>query len=157
MGMAKESTKNPSIPIDKAAALSGLTQHMITYLGRSEIVTPSGSEPRRGRRRLYTFADVIFLRVIADLLEKGIEVKRLRKSLNRAREETASWIDIRRAPRRYLVTDGTELFVYEKGRLESKTVNGQFAFAFVLDLGPTHKTIAEAWPKADVKMVRKGA
>lgn len=139
--------KNPSVPVEEAARLSGLSKHMLTYLGRTEILPPSGSEPRRGRRRAYTFSDVIFLRVIAELLEKGIEVKRLREALKRARDETSSWIDIRRNPRRYLVTDGTELYVNRKGRLESKTVNGQFAFAFVIDLGPTHKAIADSWPR----------
>jgi DNA-binding transcriptional MerR regulator len=146
MGTVKKIEKNPSVSITQAAKLSGLSVHMITYLGRSEILRPSGREPRRGRQRLYTFSDVIFLKVIADLLAKGIEVRRLRESLNRARAETSLWIDIQREPRRHLVTDGTDLYVYEDGRLESKTLNGQFAFAFVLDLGPTHKLISEAWP-----------
>jgi hypothetical protein len=53
---------------------------------------------------------------------------------------------IRRAPRRYLVTDGTELFVRRKGELESKTMDGQLAFAFVLDLGPMHRKISDDWP-----------
>lgn len=138
--------KNPSVPVHEAARLSGLSVHMITYLGRMDILTPSGSSAQRGRRRLYTFADVIFLKVIAELLLKGIEVRRLREALKRAREETLLWVDIRREPRRYLVTDGAELYVQKNGKLESKTVNGQLAFAFVLDLGPAHRAVAEAWP-----------
>lgn len=146
--------KNPSIPVDEAARLSGLSKHMLTYLGRTEILVPSGSEPRRGRRRAYTFSDVIFLRVIAELLNKGIEVRRLREALSCARAETELWIDIRHSPHRYLVTDGKDLYVNRKGRLESKTVNGQFTFAFVLDLSSTHKFIADSWPKDGKKAQR---
>ena len=138
--------KNPVIPILEAARLSGLKYDMVVYLGRNEIVTPSGNLGGRGRRRLYTFSDVIFLRVIADLLRRGIEVKRLKAALKRTRAETAIWVDIRRDPRRYLVTDGIDLYVRAKGRLESKTWNRQLTFAFVLDLGAVHKEIADAWP-----------
>jgi DNA-binding transcriptional MerR regulator len=118
---------------------------MITYLGRTDLLNPA--HRGRGRARLFTFNDVLFLKVIADLLARGIEVKRLRDALKRARLESELWIDIRRAPRRYLVTDGTELFVRRRGQLESKTKNGQLAFAFVLDLEPTHKAVAQSWPK----------
>lgn len=139
-------TKNPSVGIREASKLTGLSQHMITYLGRVGILTPSGvAKPSRGRARKFTFNDVLFLKVISDLLLSGIEVKRLRHALKRARDEAATWIDIRQAPRRFLATDGTEIFVKRKGRLEFKTVNRQFAFAFVLDLEPTHKKIAMQW------------
>src|SRR3954466_1700461 len=103
----KNSNKNPTISIGQTAAITGLSVHMITYLGRHEILTPTVRG--RGRTRLYTFSDVLFLKVIAELLARGIEVKRLRQSLQLARSEGELWIDIRRTPRRYLVTDGTEL------------------------------------------------
>ena len=95
---------------------------------------------------MYTFGDVLFLKVIADLLARGIEISRLKAALKRARLETDSWIDIRQAPSHFLVTDGTELFIRKKGELKSKTMNGQLAFAFVLDLSPTHRIIAKSWP-----------
>jgi DNA-binding transcriptional MerR regulator len=136
--------KNPSIPIAQAAKLAGISVHMITYLGRFDILTPSIRG--RGRTRLYTFNDVLFLKVIADLLARGIEVKRLKQSLQRARSECENWIDIRKAPNRYLVTDGAELFIRNQGQLESKTKNRQLAFAFVVDLALAHRTISQSWP-----------
>lgn len=137
--------KNPTVPVGRAAALSGLSEDMITYLGRLEILTPTRGG--RGRRRMFTFNDVLFLKVISDLLSRGIEVKRLRTALSRARVEAQTWIDIRRAPAHYLVTDGTELFLRKRGELESKTMNGQLAFAFVLDLVPPHRVISDAWAR----------
>lgn len=138
------SNKNPSIPIAQAAKLAGISVHMITYLGRFDILSPTVRG--RGRTRLYTFNDVLFLKVIADLLARGIEVKRLKQSLQRVRSECETWIDIRKTPHRYLVTDGTELFIRNRGHLESKTKNGQLAFAFVLDLASTHRLVSQSWP-----------
>jgi hypothetical protein len=59
------------------------------------------------------------------MLARGIEVKRLRQSLNKLRAQHDLWSDVKAAPARYLVPDGTELFVHREGELESKTMNGQ--------------------------------
>jgi len=136
---------SPYVDVVKASALSGLSVHMITYLGRIDVVHPTGAGGQ-GRRRLYTFNDVLFLRVIAELLGRGIEVKRLGAALKRAKAEADLWGDVRAAPRHYLVTDGTEVFLRRKGRLESKTVDRQLTFAFVLDLGHAHAPIVAGWP-----------
>ena len=143
-----------AVPIKKAAELSGLTAHMLTYLGRIEVLIPSGNLPGRGRKRLYTFSDVLFLRVIAELLARGIEVKRLGKALKRAKDEADTWLDVRDRPHHYLVTDGTEVMLKKKGQLESITTGGQLVFAFVLDIAAAHRPLAEAWPGIKPKRSR---
>jgi DNA-binding transcriptional MerR regulator len=144
--------KNPSVDAAKAAILSGLSPTMITYLSRIEVFKPaSHSSPQRGKRRVFTFADVLFLKVIADLLAKGIEVKRLGAALRRAKEDSGDWLNIKQSPRRFLVTDGTELFVRREGQLESRTFNGQLAFGFVFDLRETHRELLAKWPDAAEK------
>lgn len=144
--MAKEETV-AAVPLKKASELSGLTTHMIIYLDRIDVLKASGSPRARGRRRLFTFCDVLFLRLIAELLAKGIEVKRLGQALKRAKSEADAWLDVKKQPRHYLVTDGTEVFIRRKGRLESKTVDRQFAFTFVLDLAMAHAPLADVWPR----------
>ncbi|MSW51033.1 MAG: MerR family transcriptional regulator [Actinobacteria bacterium] len=140
------STADPgSVDISTASAISGLSSHMITYLGRIDVLRPSVASGR-GRVRRYSFNDVLFLRVIAELLARGIEVKRLGAALRRAKNEADLWGDVRAAPRHYLVTDGAEVYLRRKGRLESKTVDGQLAFAFVLDLAHPHGSVTEGWP-----------
>lgn len=134
-----------SVDITRASALSGLSAHMITYLGRIDVMRPSGASGR-GRRRRYTFNDVLFLRVIAEMLGRGIEVKRLGAALRRAKAEADLWDDVKAAPGHYLVTDGTEVYLRRKGMLESKTIDGQLSFAFVLDLGRAHAPVAAGWP-----------
>ena len=142
-----ESEKNPTVPILEAAALSGLSTHMITYLGRYDILQPSGtSSPRRGRARRYTFCDIIFLKVIAILLDKGIEIKRLRKSLQIAKDEVSKWIDIRSAPAKLLITDGTELFVVSQSDNKAANLSGQLVLSFVFNLHNTHEDISRRWP-----------
>jgi DNA-binding transcriptional MerR regulator len=143
----KEAKPSSSVDVVKAAALSGLSVHMITYLGRIDVVQPTGSG-QRGRRRQFTFNDVLFLRVIAQMLGMGIEVKRLGAALKRAKAEADLWENVRSAPEHYLVTDGTEVFLRRKGRLESKTVDKQLAFAFVLDLRHAHQPVAAGWPSS---------
>lgn len=140
-----------AVPIKKASELSGLSPHMLTYLSRIEVLIPSGNPPGRGRRRLYTFCDVLFLRVIAELLARGIEVKRLGKALKRAKDEADTWLDVRARPKHFLVTDGAEVMLKKRGQLQSITTNGQLVFAFVLDIAAAHRPLAEAWPKADAR------
>jgi len=144
-----------SVPVKKAAELSGLSAHMLTYLSRIEVLIPSGNEPGRGRRRLYTFSDVLFLRVIAELLIRGIEVKRLGKALKRAKDEADTWLDVRSRPHHFLVTDGTEVMLKKKGQLESITAGGQLVFAFVLDIAAAHKPLAQAWPTQNAKLLHR--
>jgi DNA-binding transcriptional MerR regulator len=148
--MAEEETVG-AVPIKKAAELSGLTTHMLTYLGRIDVLKASGNRGGRGRARMYTFSDVLFLRMIAELLARGIEVKRLGEALRRVKSEADVWLDVTTRPRHFLVTDGTEVFLRRKGKLESKTRDGQFAFAFVLDFAVTHGPLADQWPRRDKK------
>jgi len=117
---------------------------MVTYLGRLDIATPTYGG--RGKARRFTFGDIVFLRALSGLLASGIEVKRLKRALVKLRAHSELWEDIRTAPARYLVTDGTELMVQREGELESKTMNGQLVFAFVLDLKHLHRAVAASWP-----------
>jgi len=122
------------IDIRRAERCTGLSRAMLTYLAHQQIVRPSETkQPGRGRRRLYSFADLILLRAIARLLEQGIEVKRLRSQLQKLQREFNSQQEFATALR-YLVTDGADVFMVE-GREEIVSVmTGQLAFAFLLDL-----------------------
>ena len=117
-----------------AAHLSGLSLAMIDYLGREELVLPSASPGRiRGRRRSFSFGDVVTLRIVARLLSSGIEIRRLKDQLQRLKVRLAA-ITPEEIPYRYLVTDGCELFIEsDQGHLVT-AAGAQFAFAFLIDL-----------------------
>ena len=129
-----------------AVRLTGLTSTMLDYLCREKFISPSAStERRRGKPRLFTFGDLITLRVIGRLLRSGIEVRRLAKGLRELRERLGS-SGINNL--KYVVSDGVDVFLSESGALESLTSNGQLSFAFLVDLTICEKEILIAMEEA---------
>jgi len=64
----------------EASQITGIPYRTIDHWARTGLLTPSISEARgSGRSRLYSFKDVLSLRVIRDLREKGIPAQALRK------------------------------------------------------------------------------
>lgn len=122
------------IDIRRAEACTGLSRSMLTYLAHQQIVRPSETrDPARGRRRLYSFGDLILLRAIARLLEQGIEVRRLRPKLQKLQREFNSPQEFATALK-YLVTDGADVFTVEGTDAITSVMTGQLAFAFLLDI-----------------------
>ncbi|MBK5084612.1 MerR family transcriptional regulator [Burkholderia sp. R-69927] len=112
---------------------------MLNYLCRYEVAVPSGNSQRgRGKRRQYTYTDILLLRVLAQLLKQGVSVIGLRKSLTAYRKRNAVLPDISSC--RYFVTDGYNVFLQDGGRLEDLT-SGQRAFTFVLDMEPVREAL----------------
>ena len=108
---------------------------MIDYLCRTKVAYPSKSKKRgRGRYRLFSFGDVVFLRSMSTLLAGGVSVSRLKKALPSIRRHFRQ-ITPTSVPIDFLVTDGREVFVRSgENRLESLSEKGQMAFSFVLQL-----------------------
>src|SRR5262245_33246938 len=60
-------------PTRVAARVSGLTVHMVNYLCRTDVVRPGATPSRgRGRKREFTFEDLVFLRLLAAMLRHGV-------------------------------------------------------------------------------------
>lgn len=127
--------KNTTFGIADAAKYSGMTRNMIYYLGRAGVFKPSGSKVSgKGRPKIFTFGDVVILRVIDKLLKSGVSVKRLKKALIALRKYHAE-ITPRTLPGKYLLTDGTTIYFRKEGEsLEVLDNNRQLAFTFVLEL-----------------------
>jgi DNA-binding transcriptional MerR regulator len=118
--------------VREAARLTALSVDMVNYLARHKVVVSSGNRSRgRGRVRLYTFADLVLLRAIGQLLERGISVLRLNKSFASAQRRGKTTSEL--LSRKYLVTDGYNVYFQDSGKLELLE-SGQLAFAFVLEL-----------------------
>lgn len=119
----------------QAARLSGLTLTMLDYLCRSGVVTPSSSAPRgRGRKRLYTFTDVVILRGVSKLLAAGVGVSRLAKALRRLKSRYPD-LATDLSPGSYIVTDGRDLYVRCSDQVLESLATGQLAFGFVIEVG----------------------
>jgi len=121
-------------PIARAAKLSGLKPAMVDYLCRQQILVPSNPGRRgRGCPRLYSFGDVVMLRVLAKLLSVGVSVSRLKKALKVLRKYH-KLISEDRLPAEYLVSDGHHVYLKKGGSLADLDGSGQTSFLFVLEL-----------------------
>jgi DNA-binding transcriptional MerR regulator len=73
--------------IDDASRISGLTVTMIDYLCHETIVVPTASRYRtRGKPRMYGYADVVMLRTVMFLLDRGVSVSRMKPVLKSIRK-----------------------------------------------------------------------
>ncbi len=122
----------------EAARLAGFaTAYMVDYLARTGIVAPSvRAAPGKGRRRLYSFHDVVLLTALNRLLERGLPVKGLKglqDSYRRANEGRQP-LDL---AGRYLITDGARtLYADDTAPIAEFADEDGRGFALVIDLKP---------------------
>lgn len=130
----------------EAAHYSRLSQAMVNYLCRTEIVEPTcGCKRGRGSRRHYSFGDVVALRLVGRLCELGFSALRLKAALRRL-SKIHSQITLQSLPAEHVVTDGRDILLHDgQARLE-RIFDGQFAFAFVLELAQIRDEVARRIP-----------
>jgi len=115
------------------AALTGLTQRQIDYWDRTHFVKPSLKEAAGyGSGRLYSFVDLVQLKVAKILKDKGVSLQRIRKSINYLKK---NFPDVQKplAEMRFL-TDGDTIFVLTKNNqaILDTLAKGQMVFALAL-------------------------
>ena len=98
------------------------------------LVSPSvqGSGGRPGVRRLYSFRDLVALRVVRSLLDNGMSLQRVRRAWDYLRREgdmEGHLADVK------LVTDGLSIFTVssDDGELMDALRQGQLAFFVAID------------------------
>ena len=133
--------------------------HMINYLIRNEIIEPSVPRPRgKGKKRLFTFGDVVRLKLIRKILDQKISVKHLKKAIQTSRDLkllsfSDSGIFSGENPVKYMVSDGKNLYFKKNHKgVINLTLGGQMAFSFMLDLDQIHQEISK---KAASKKFKK--
>lgn len=130
-------------------ACTGITYRRLDYWVRQGIIRASGrSQVRRGTPRLFTFTDIVEVRVVMKLINCGLRLAALRKSLKAIRRQ----LPIMEAPlaAKRFVTDGKTVFRYDPdlGALESMDDYGQFAFWF--GLGEEYQAVVKQVEKMPV-------
>ena len=71
--------------------LVGITYRQLDYWARTDLLRPSIQTARgSGSQRLYSFSDVVQLKVIKNLLDAGMSLKRIRSAMEIMREELES-------------------------------------------------------------------
>ena len=128
----------------QAAHLSGLSSAMVNYLCRNDVVVPSGGAQRgHGRARRYTFGDVVALKLVAKLSATGVSPLRLRDGLLGLRKHHPE-ITLTSLPASHVVTNGAELYLRQEGKTIERAFDGQFAFAFVVELENLRREVVAA-------------
>jgi predicted RNase H-like HicB family nuclease len=113
--------------------ITGLTQRQIDYWDRTHFIKPSVKEASGyGTARLYSFIDLVQLKVARMLIDKGISLQKIRKSINYLKK---NFPDIEKplAQMRF-ITDGETLFVLtdNKKKILDTLSKGQMVFALAI-------------------------
>jgi DNA-binding transcriptional MerR regulator len=116
----------------RATSIVGISYRQLDYWARTDLVRPSLVDAAgSGSRRLYSYRDLLELRVIKSLLDAGIKLESVRKAFNYMREHMNG--DIAAA---HLVISGSDVMVCEGGELiDVMNRAGQGVLVNVLALG----------------------
>lgn len=75
----------------QVCSLVGITYRQLDYWARTGLLEPSLRQARgSGSQRLYSFTDVVQLKVIKQLLDAGMSLKKIRSAVEILREQLAS-------------------------------------------------------------------
>jgi DNA-binding transcriptional MerR regulator len=119
---------------EQAIRFTGCTSHQLRYWDRIALVRPSvqSTGGRPGVRRLYSFRDLISLRVIKSLLDGGMSLQRVRRAIEFLRKKAGLEEHLSEIK---LVTDGRSIFKIcrTEGEVIDALKQGQMAFFLAID------------------------
>ena len=106
----------------------GITYRQLDYWARTGLVSPSVRQAEgSGTQRLYSFDDVVQMRVVKRLLDTGVSLQRVRIAIDELRSRGRSPADVT------LVSDGTSVFmVDDNAQVIDLLQRGQGVFAIAL-------------------------
>ncbi|MEO5723257.1 MAG: MerR family transcriptional regulator [Ilumatobacteraceae bacterium] len=116
----------------RAKSIIGISYRQLDYWARTDLVRPSLAEASgSGSRRLYSYQDLLELRVVKSLLDAGIKLESVRSAFTYMREHMNA--DIAAA---HLVISGKDVMVCEGDQLiDVMNRAGQGVLVNVLALG----------------------
>ena len=113
--------------------VTGLSFRQIDYWDRTHFIKPSVSEASGyGSVRLYSFNDLIQLRVAKTLMDKGVSLQKIRKAINYLKKNMPE-VEKPLSELRFL-TDGETIFVLTKDKKEiiDALKSGQLVFSIAI-------------------------
>jgi len=115
--------------VPEVCRIVGITYRQLDYWARTGLVRPSIRDARgSGTQRLYSFQDLVTLRIIKKLLDTGVSLQRVRKAVEQLRDME------RPAHGVTLVSDGQRIYEAESPDvLVDLLSRGQAVFAIAVD------------------------
>ena len=125
-------TREDAFTSKQAIFLSACTSHQLRYWDKVGLVSPSiqSSNGKPGVPKLYSFRDIVSLRVIKTLLDNGMSIQRVRRAwsyLKRNGELGAHLSNVK------LITDGSSIYSVEEDKVFDALKMGQLAFFETID------------------------
>jgi DNA-binding transcriptional MerR regulator len=122
--------------VSQVERLTGINRKTLHFWDHSGFLSPSlRAAHGTGSRRLYSFRDLVALKVAAELREAGVSLQSLRLVTDRLRAMADADNPLAET---YLVTDGRDVWERRGDELLSWLRQpGQRAFAFVIDVSRT--------------------
>jgi len=118
----------------------GITYRQLDYWARTELVRPSVMDANgSGTQRLYSYRDLVELKVIKQMLDAGISLQSARKAVESLRgfdQDLASVRIVLQGPNVVLAQSDEQVMDLLRG--------GQGVLSMVLELQPLQNTITEA-------------
>lgn len=118
----------------QACRLTGCTSRQLRYWDKIGLVQPSVQQTggRPGVPRLYSFRDLVGLRVITSLLDGGMSLQRIRRALEYLRRKAGLEDHLSELK---LITDGKSVFkiARREGEILDALRHGQMAFFVAID------------------------
>ena len=123
MGDATEGYRGPAV-----CKIVGITYRQLDYWARTGLVNPSVRQAEgSGTQRLYSFDDIVQLRVVKRLVDTGVSLQRVRLAIDELRGRGRSPSDVT------LVSDGTSVYmVDDNAQVVDLLARGQGVFAIAL-------------------------
>ena len=119
--------------------LVGITYRQLDYWARTDLLRPSAQEASgSGSQRLYSFTDLIQLKVIKRLLDAGMSLKRIRSAVKILRDQLESDKPLADVT---LLSDGTTIFAaHSPDEVVDVFRRGQGVFGIAV--GPVQEELA---------------
>jgi len=111
------------------AGIVGITYRQLDYWARTGLAVPSISEATgSGSQRLYSFEDIVRLRVVKRLLDTGVTLARIRTALEELARQGRSLSEVT------LASDGQTVYaLVEDSQLLDLLKRGQGVFAIAIE------------------------
>ena len=106
-------------PTNLVRKLTGATPNQLKYWVRIDLVSPK----RRGKASFYSFKDIVKLRVLASLRNRGLSLQKVRKGIKTLSDMLP---DDEPLSRLIIYTDGVDMIVVEKGKYFSAITRQQY-------------------------------
>lgn len=163
MKTKNDETSNGGAPVEgfrvpQVTKLVGITYRQLDYWARTDLIRPSIADAKgSGSQRLYSYTDLVELKVVKGMIDSGLSLKRARRAIEYLRdylgEDVASAHLVVEGARSVLARTGDQLVdLLREGQgvlniLSLGSVVAQLD-AQILELTPRTAPVAEATPEA---------